>query len=270
MGELILCKKRAAKKPYHIEALSLRIYSLEELCYYIYKNADLIGSELLSKDLTRWMARDLRAKELAVDLEEMIDANAPLHLFCNRLLSSCSYLTSREIREAVSVIEAYENKSPTERKKIKADKLMKKKRFVDAIYAYEDLLKIDALPGQFRGDVCHNLGCAYAKLLFFREAARFFEDAYKQNHRMNSLFSMFYALCMDKDEDGFLAGVENYGLKVSQVDSLKKIYAAAMQSKESQAFAERIGKLPVSSPDGSSLEEIVCEWKADYFAFCRI
>ena len=35
MGELILCSQQLAAMPYYIENVSLNVYSLDELCYYI-------------------------------------------------------------------------------------------------------------------------------------------------------------------------------------------------------------------------------------------
>lgn len=35
MGELILCSHPIAAMPYYIDNISLNVYSLEELCYYI-------------------------------------------------------------------------------------------------------------------------------------------------------------------------------------------------------------------------------------------
>ena len=35
MGDLILCNQQLAAMPYYIENVSLNVYSLDELCYYI-------------------------------------------------------------------------------------------------------------------------------------------------------------------------------------------------------------------------------------------
>ena len=38
MGSLILCHKKRAKQPYMITRVHIRIYTIEELCYYICNN----------------------------------------------------------------------------------------------------------------------------------------------------------------------------------------------------------------------------------------
>ena len=42
MGSLILCHKKRAKRPFEISRVHMRIYTIEELCYYICNNLYLI------------------------------------------------------------------------------------------------------------------------------------------------------------------------------------------------------------------------------------
>ena len=46
MGELLLCKESIAAMPYYIEGISLNVYSMEELCYFIQNNTYLIERDL--------------------------------------------------------------------------------------------------------------------------------------------------------------------------------------------------------------------------------
>ena len=38
MGSLILCHSKRAKRPYEISRVHMRIYTIEELCYYLCNN----------------------------------------------------------------------------------------------------------------------------------------------------------------------------------------------------------------------------------------
>ena len=42
MAGVILSRSKYAEKPYYITNMSINIYSLEELCYYIYNNICLL------------------------------------------------------------------------------------------------------------------------------------------------------------------------------------------------------------------------------------
>ena len=45
MGSLILCHKKHARQPYVIARGHIRIYTLEELCYFICNNLDRLYTD---------------------------------------------------------------------------------------------------------------------------------------------------------------------------------------------------------------------------------
>ena len=52
MGELILCSQQLAAMPYYIENVSLNVYSLDELCYYIKNNTCLLDADFMDDELS--------------------------------------------------------------------------------------------------------------------------------------------------------------------------------------------------------------------------
>ena len=65
MGELILCSHPIAAMPYYIDNISLNVYSLEELCYYIENHLYLIEADFMSEELCLWIGQELDEKDLA-------------------------------------------------------------------------------------------------------------------------------------------------------------------------------------------------------------
>ena len=47
----ILCQTKRAKLPYFIENISTNVYSIEELCYYLYHNLYLIDQTIMNEGL---------------------------------------------------------------------------------------------------------------------------------------------------------------------------------------------------------------------------
>lgn len=64
MAGVILSRSKYAEKPYYITNMSINIYSLEELCYYIYNNIYLIGTDLVDDGLISYIDNELEEPEL--------------------------------------------------------------------------------------------------------------------------------------------------------------------------------------------------------------
>lgn len=62
MGELILCSHPIAAMPYYIDNISLNVYSLEELCYYIENHLYLIEADFMSGNSVSGSGRNLMKK----------------------------------------------------------------------------------------------------------------------------------------------------------------------------------------------------------------
>jgi tetratricopeptide (TPR) repeat protein len=275
MGELILCKRPIAATPYFIDELSLNIYSLEELSYYISHNVYLLNVSFANVDLCRWIGKELDMKELETELLQLLQDNTPLHLFVGHILTACGYLTASEIKQIMEVIATFENKSEAECKKIRGDRLMEKQRIVDAIYEYENILDGDLeMTKSFEGNVYHNLGTAYCRLFFFREAANCFEKAYLANHNSGSLRSLLYAYLCSGDTDGFDHAVTRFSVLEGDVEIVRTTVDRIFHDTKVTDFSDTVNQMRVEYRDPivyqQQLQKIVDEWKIDYNRLCKI
>ena len=51
MSGYILCQTKKAEHPYFVESISTNIYTIEELCYYLYHNLYLVDQTIINEDL---------------------------------------------------------------------------------------------------------------------------------------------------------------------------------------------------------------------------
>ena len=58
MSGYILCQTKRAKLPYFIENISTNVYSIEELCYYLYHNLYLVDQTIMNEGLCSWIQSD--------------------------------------------------------------------------------------------------------------------------------------------------------------------------------------------------------------------
>ena len=277
MSTLIYCQNALSATPYYIEEASLNVYSLEELSYYILNNVYLLSSKLMSPELCNWIGRELKQPKLASDLLELVQSSAPLHIFLGHLLGSNGFASNKEIKDTLAIISTFENKSEAERKKMRADRLMANDKLVDAIYEYETLLAEDVaktMPKVVEGDVYHNLGCAFSRLFFFKEAMECFDEAYKRNHKNQSLNCLLYAARCAKDKQAFDEYVAKYLVPKETVDQVLKAVSNATGRENILEFDKAVNELINDDykREGavSALSGVVKNWKDEYIRYCKI
>lgn len=230
MGELLLCSHDLAFVPYYIDSIALNVYSLEELCYYLAENADLIEPAFMTQDLIDWIRSELKLTALADCLQRQKEDGGSLLDFVLTLISGCNYCTGEETERIKEILTDFECKSEGECKKIRADRLLSKKRYHAAILEYKRLLTFPEVTGVLEGNICHNMGTAYAGLFSFGEAAECYDRAYKKNGNPLSLQQKKIALQLEK--------------------------GAVPRNKEEKE-------------DGPVMKERLSEWKEAYIKSCR-
>ena len=276
MSTLIYCANTIAASPYYIEEVSLNVYSLEELSYYMLNNVYLLSTKLMNAELCNWIGRELKLPKLANELLSMVQNNSPLHIFVGHILSANGYASNKEIKDALAIISTFENKSESERKKLRADKLMSSGKLVDAIYEYETLLSEEVaknMPRAVEGDVYHNLGCAFAKLFFFEEACRCFDEGYKRNQKKQTLYHLLYAARCSRDKLVFDEYVNKYQVSKNDVEEILQIVSRATVRDDIVGFDSSINDLlygEASEASRETINNVISNWKNEYIRICRI
>lgn len=181
MGELLLCGQELAAVPYYIENALLNVYSLEELCYYLQNNIDLVEPSFMEEELIYWIRTELKLTTLAEQLTKIMEEGGGLSVFVSTLAAGCNYCSREEIAVMQEKLSAFENKSETECRKIRADRFLEKKRYRTCILEYKRLLELPEVTGMFEGNIYHNLGTAYAGLFLFQDAVDCYRKAYEKN-----------------------------------------------------------------------------------------
>ena len=181
MGELLLCSREIASVPYFIETISLHVYSLEELCYYLMHNIDLVEPSFMDEELCDWIRQELKMPMLADKLLKQMQEGRGLAAFVTTLACGCNYCTKEEILQMKQALEDFENKSEVECRKIRADRFLAKKKYAVCIPEYRRLLNSPEVKGLLEGNIWHNLGTAYAGLFSFEDAAECYTKAYEKN-----------------------------------------------------------------------------------------
>lgn len=177
-----LCQMKMAAKPYYIESISTNIYSIEELCFYLYENICLIDHTIVNEALCDWIRDELGLKKLYRQLYEQLEKQEGTSYFILPIFRETGYLTAQQLREIQEKINKLEVQPEDVRQKLKADYLVKCGMHSNAMHEYYQILQRKGpgnLGSQFYAEIWNNLGCAYARMFLFKEAADCYLNAWK-------------------------------------------------------------------------------------------
>ena len=189
MSGYILCQVKKAEKPFYIENISTNIYSIEELCYYLYNNLYLVDRSLISNKLCTWLDEELKLPKLAAKLRPFIGKEAGLEEILYPIFKEINYLAYEELRILNGRIERRNKESEEIREKRKGDALMENRMYVNAIRVYQKLLEKDSreISREMRERILHNQGCAYSYLFQMDKALDCFFASWKVNQSEKAL-----------------------------------------------------------------------------------
>ena len=170
MGSLILCHKKRARQPYVISRVHMKIYTIEELCYYICNNLYLIDYTIINQQLCDWIGRELDMEELSEHLREELRKNCSMEQFILTILRESTIYAQSDINRIQNILERLQNQKDVERKKHKADSLMQSKEYESAVLVYQSIIhgeRDDSVDKTFYGKVYACLGAAYGRLFLY-------------------------------------------------------------------------------------------------------
>jgi len=209
---LRFCVGKKAKKPYYMKELHIRIYSMEELCFYLCENVGLLDKGLLSEELVGWIDIQCGMDRLGKELYEILHFDGSVHCFVSAILSAVGYRSPEEIRLLEKRIKTYEQMDGISRKKAQADHLFLSGRYALAMERYTLLLQQirnqmeqkENVPEEMYRSVLHNLATTCARLFFFEAAADLYSQAYEagggETELKHMIMSRFYAMGETKFE----------------------------------------------------------------------
>lgn len=227
----ILCEGKLAEKPYKMPVTRQNIYSLEELCYYIYNNIYTITEEFFQESLAVWLREETDHPVLAKKVQNMLSADMKLKDMVVTILCGCDLYKESEIRSLVRVMDEIANLPLHKKKKIRADNYLRSGRYGRSLLEYRKLLQ-GSLAMNFSteeyGDILHNQGIAHFYACSFAEAERDFKEAYTRNNKKISLRHYLWLLLMQEKEELFESEAISLGLSPDEINVVMLRYKEAV------------------------------------------
>ena len=204
MGKIILCRGQRTDKPYVTPQTDIKLYSAEELCYYIYNNIYLIGQDLIDDNLIEFL-QAVGEGELAARVKKLKESGASLAQILVTILKSIDYYSVAEIEQLKEILNTLGKQSVCERLKARGDGYLNAKFYFAAISCYESIIKDykgkDLLAADY-AKVYHNLGTAYARMFMYEKAVEYYDEAYRLGqHEESKKCSIAASIMAKKDKE---------------------------------------------------------------------
>ncbi|MBR0398896.1 MAG: hypothetical protein IJI10_11600 [Eubacterium sp.] len=207
MSECMLCQSRRAEQPFLIEPVGLRIWSIEELLYFIGENLPLVDEDIINQKLVDWIKEELHMRRLAGILTQIIGKPFTVREFVLPIFHETGYPGETPMRKTLNAMDDFSALPTPVRLKKKADVLVHHTRYLRAIETYHSVLDYQQsshLGAQFTGVIYHNIGCVYAKLFQMEEACSSLKESYRLLHSSEALKHYLTAVYLKDGREAFL------------------------------------------------------------------
>ena len=271
MGKLILCSGVRTKRPYGFDMAGIRVYSIEELCFYLYHHVYFIDEEMFTDALIEWIDTELKLPERADKLRILKEQKADIKTMVTVILCSADYYTELEIKYLLKTLDEMIGMPLIKRSCIKANNLLQNHKFSEAAEEYNRIISSKdaaSLTPEDYGDILHNLAIAKINITGLADATELFHQAYERNHREESLRQYLYSLKLSNNDTLYKEKLEEYQINGEQIEHMNRALEEKSMEAENSDLMSEIKLLKQLKAQGNmskyhkKTNEMIDQWKA--------
>lgn len=249
MARVVLCAGRRSKLPLCLQNVNDKLYSAEEICYYLYNHAATAEDYLTDAALAEYYETELALPEVAERLRVLKASEASLKEYAVVLFGATLMYTAEEVAEYLQEMERLQELKYWQKQKAKADVYLEHRNYRDAVVVYERLLrerKENGMPEVATGNVYHNLAVCELHILGAGSAGGHFADAYEKNRDPESLRSYLISLRLAQKNTEYLMALDRYEVsEIMRTEMDAMLFESMVEAGESTEYQEfvRVKKL---------------------------
>ncbi len=260
-----LIENRKAEHPFFHERISIHLYTLDELCYFLETHTYLIDRDWMGEELFSWLDRELHYEDLAGKLRHLYRTTKDMFQCAGLILRSSGRYGEQELEKIRGLLGAMNGKTSMERRKMRGDMLLEERKYRQAAYIYMELLQPEyarQMTEELRGNIMHNLGVVYARLFLFREASRMFMQAYQL--RKNDQSRQAYLFAMNYIGDDGQLDEQKMDLTFPVVKAALNYMTEVSDLPEYNSERREASRAADAFDWKTKQEELAGRWKAEY------
>ena len=235
MSSPVLCTGRYAIKPYYMEKIGRRIYSVEELCYCIVQNAYMMDADSFDMGLVDWIGDELLLTKLSEELRTMLVHKCSAASFFGMIIDYVGYISKEEAEKTIATLRSNADMDVFEKRMARAEYLMSRGLIQQAFGEYEYLWQhMPEMDRNVKATIEHNEGVMYAHLFMYERAGELFLKAWEDSGDEESYMCYLASKRMSMTEQEYIAFVgehkeaRNMSLRLEQrMDEASDLYDAS-------------------------------------------
>ena len=237
-----LCRVRTAREPFYLENISSNIYSIEELCFFLHGNIYLIDETVMNEALCDWLRDELDLKKLSRQLMEQLEKKSGVAAFVMPVFREIGYLSAAGLRAFQEDVARIEVQPEDMRSKLKGDYFVRSGMFGNAVNEYLRILDRESDVSTrtvFYSQVWNNLGCAFARMFRFEDAADCFENAWKLVHTKETLRKYVSVLPLYMSQEEYKDALAALGADSELINRMREYSAGLGENAKKQSLQRK-------------------------------
>lgn len=232
--------------PLDMKMSGTRLFSLEELCWYLSKNVYVTTYDLFDEKMFFWMDKITGNHSLALAIANYKSSGKPLKEIVRLLLNAVDYLDNGEIARIYNKLTEMENQNPLEQMRLAADNYNRYGHYMAALKNYHHVVYQmshdyeEEMTRQFKADTWHNMGLAFLKLHNLKCAAECMENAFELVKTQEFLAPYMYVLELMGDHERILALIRQEEITPDISDAIFNRYKEAENQCRDSASNKRV------------------------------
>lgn len=266
-GGIILCSAKESERPYRIPGTDVLVYSMEELCYYLYHHIYFLSREMFTITLAEWMQEEFGMTETAKKLGRLLSEKCSLKDLIVTILCSVDYYVENEIRSLVHIMEELDQLSQVKKSKMKADCLLNEGKINEAFEEYQSVIQREEIlefSTEEYGNLLHNMALCYAQMDSMNEAKEAFLEAYEKNHHKESLLAWSKLLQIEGEEDARQHSYDQ-GVTSQEYEKIGRLLSDLEKEADELPISKGIKRMFDNEEEGFRAVDLILDrWQQDY------
>ena len=227
MGKVIVCSGRMANHPYIIRESGKKLYSIEEICYYVGTNVYSVDLSFFSPELIEFIKEELKLPLVANKLKSLLTGDYLFNDVITALFCSCDFYNKEEILKIIDLAKSLEKMPLWERKAYIGYRKLKEGKFLIALKYFRETLQEENLDENDYGIVLRAIGICLIHVSSFKDAADCFYKAHKYTQNKKELILALLALKLGNPDKEFTDRANEFTQDTSLIAEVERMWKEA-------------------------------------------